>query len=133
MAVLDFFLAHRTSSIAIWACRLRGASTTKNVEKNGAKQLNEDFIGLQGGFSPLAKTHSGETNDYCKNLKSCLVSPQPACFYITGDRAFNFGFHSPTWIGFWLISPILHISIKFSKFFLCSPMRKTYFLSFFNY
>ena len=49
LAVLDFFLAHRTSSIALWACRLRGTSTIKNVEENGAKQLNEDFIGLQGG------------------------------------------------------------------------------------
>ena len=37
-------------------------STTKNVEKkNGVKQLDEDFIGLQGGFSPLAYAYSGKT------------------------------------------------------------------------
>ena len=75
------------------------------------KQLYSS-TGLQGGFSPLALIYYGETN---KKQKTHLVSPQPTCFYITGYRAFNFRFLSPTWIGFWLF-----IALKSNQCFLLS-------------
>ena len=56
--------------------------TTKNVE-NGAKQISKHSTGSQGGVSPLALTHSGETNmkkkvlielELIKLVKSTYVS-----------------------------------------------------------
>ena len=40
------------------------------------KQLYSS-TGSQGGFSPLAKNYSGETNDFGETQKTNLVSPQP--------------------------------------------------------
>ena len=63
------------------------------------KQLYSS-TGLQGGFSPLALIYYGETNGFCKKQKTNLVSPQPACFYMTRYRVFNFRLYSPMWIDF---------------------------------
>ena len=63
------------------------------------KQLYSS-TGLQGGFSPLALIYYGETNVFCKKQKTNLVSPQPACFYMTRYRVFNFRLYSPMWIDF---------------------------------
>ena len=45
--------------------------------------MSEHSTGSQGGFSPLALIYSGETKDFGKKQKTHLVSPQPACFYMT--------------------------------------------------
>ena len=64
----------------------------------GAKNRRRQAQRATGGVF-WARKKSKTTNDCCKNLKSCLVSPQPACFCITGGMFNNlFLFPNVDWL-----------------------------------
>ena len=89
------------------------------------------FTGSPGGFSQLAYNNLGETKCCCKIQKTHLVSPQPACFYMTRYRVFNFRLYSPMWIDFTNFINQVQLML-FAKYFLFFPPEESALISSFQ-